>query len=286
MIHNPPVIILGMHRSGTSLVTRLLAGMGLFTGWRNTRNQESPFFGGLNKWVFRQAGAGWDNPAPVLGLLADERVRPLVEDYLRLSVSGPRVIRYLGPARMLRGPSLIRQAGAWAWKDPRNVYTLPLWLAVFPEARVIHIHRHGVDVAHSLKVRQERAFRRTRERYLVRRPLYRLTGKRGGFANSLRCSTLDGGLGLWREYMDQAMRLLAEIESPTLDLSYESLVAHPEEQLHRLVEFTGLEVSRGQLRLLAHQVDRSRIHGYQRDPRLRAFASDHRDLLAAFGYAP
>lgn len=32
----------------------------------------------------------------------------------------------------------------WGWKDPRNVYTLGLWLIQFPNARVIHIIRSGI----------------------------------------------------------------------------------------------------------------------------------------------
>ncbi len=31
---------------------------------------------------------------------------------------------------------------AWGWKDPRNTFTLPMWLSIFPKARVLHVLRN------------------------------------------------------------------------------------------------------------------------------------------------
>jgi hypothetical protein len=53
---------------------------------------------------------------------------------------------------------------AWGWKDPRNSITLPVWLKLFPDARVIHIVRNGVDVAESLYRRQQRGFQEAKIR--------------------------------------------------------------------------------------------------------------------------
>ena len=57
-----PVVILGMHRSGTSLITSCLEDLGLFVGAIKDLNYESWFFLNLNNWMLRQANASWDNP--------------------------------------------------------------------------------------------------------------------------------------------------------------------------------------------------------------------------------
>ena len=38
----------------------------------------------------------------------------------------------------------------WGWKDPRTTITFPIWLQVFPKAKILHILRNGVDVAISI----------------------------------------------------------------------------------------------------------------------------------------
>ncbi len=43
----PPILIVGMHRSGTSLLTGLLRRLGLITGW-SLNNEESVFFHCVN----------------------------------------------------------------------------------------------------------------------------------------------------------------------------------------------------------------------------------------------
>ncbi|MBW1793701.1 MAG: sulfotransferase [Deltaproteobacteria bacterium] len=45
----------------------------------------------------------------------------------------------------------------WGWKDPRTTLTLPLWLKLFPKARIIHVIRNGIDSALSLWRRCKKA---------------------------------------------------------------------------------------------------------------------------------
>ena len=54
MIATPqdPVIIIGMHRSGTSMLTRLLEKAGLFVGHEKENNWEAWFFPKINQWLF------------------------------------------------------------------------------------------------------------------------------------------------------------------------------------------------------------------------------------------
>ena len=51
-----------MHRSGTTMLSKLLEQFGLFVGSKKEENDESLFFYKLNEWLLRQANASWDNP--------------------------------------------------------------------------------------------------------------------------------------------------------------------------------------------------------------------------------
>src|SRR5438309_5043020 len=98
--------ITGMHRSGTSMVARLLNVCGLGLGpedellpaaFDNPRGfWENVHFVRLNDALLRAWGGPWDRPPPGAGTTPDE---------LRS--------RALGLVGRLAGP------GPWGWKDPR-----------------------------------------------------------------------------------------------------------------------------------------------------------------------
>src|SRR5262249_51761949 len=96
----------------------------------------------------------------------------LVLDYIRFRMRTPHAISFLCLAAYLRYRSITNMKQPWGWKDPRNTYTLPIWLDVFPHAKVVHVYRHGVDVAHSLRVRQNNSIATARARFSRMKPLY------------------------------------------------------------------------------------------------------------------
>ena len=53
-----------MHRSGTSLVSRILDQSGVMMGKDLQEDHESLFFIGLNEWIYENAGASWERSAP------------------------------------------------------------------------------------------------------------------------------------------------------------------------------------------------------------------------------
>ena len=131
------ILVVGMHRSGTSLVSRLLGELGVFMGADLNRHAESKAFLDLNSRIFRLGHGDWDVPAPVTELLATERV---VGDLTRLleSEEWPTLQRqYLGQGsfRVFRRPR--PWPDRWGWKDPRSSITLPLWRRCLPGARVV-----------------------------------------------------------------------------------------------------------------------------------------------------
>ncbi len=136
----PPVLVVGMHNSGTSILTEVLHKSGIFFS-PNMQHYESYFFSNfVNDRMILGGGGNWAN----LPLLSMEKVmsfkpviKPLIQDHW--------LVDYLqwgydGKSR-------------WGIKDPRICVLLPLYLDIFPEATVIHIIRDANDVAASLTQR-------------------------------------------------------------------------------------------------------------------------------------
>lgn len=277
-----PVIVIGMHRSGTSLVTSVLERLGLFMGHRQDKNNEAVFFRRLNDWLLRQSGAAWDNPEPFHRLVSTPEVRALAADYLRRVVASPRTVAYLGPS--LRRISLAGLEKPWGWKDPRTTYTLPMWTDVFPEARVVHVVRHGVDVAASLRARSRASLARRGAAYRSRRWLYQAWPKRTGFTDSLRCATLEGGFSLWEEYVAEGRAHVRRLGPSALELRYEDLVTSPEGPMRSLASFVELDPPREALASIAREVRTERALAFRGTPELEEFAEASADRLRKLGY--
>src|SRR5205085_206751 len=47
----------------------------------------------------------------------------------------------------------------WGWKSTVSIFIFPLWLDLFPNAKVLYIHRNGIVVARSMKRAKEEADR-------------------------------------------------------------------------------------------------------------------------------
>ena len=95
----------------------------------------------------------------------------------------------------------------WGWKSPLTTFTLPIWLDLVPHAKVIHIYRHGVDVANSLRQRENRDWERRAPFSKGVLPVSGVTchpAKDWGVYQSPPCDSLEGGLTLWEEYVAEA----------------------------------------------------------------------------------
>lgn len=283
-----PVIIIGMHRSGTSLLTRALQRFGFFMGIGTSRNEEAAFTNALNNWIFRHAGATWDQPEPMELLLRDHDLRPHLHDYLAGIVDGPASMRFLGPTRWMRYGGLSGIDRPWGWKDPRNTYTLPLWLELFPEARVLHIVRHGVDVAESLRSRRAHELSRNLARYRNLRGLYHanpFAPKRRPFAGHERCASLEGGFSLWEAYVDKAREHVDTLNAHALEIRYEDLVAEPETVLEHALDFCGIEVTFDRIRQGGARMDAGRAYAFRQKQECAEFAASVESRLRHRGYS-
>ena len=138
----PPVIVVGMHNSGTSILTEILHKSGIFF-CANMQHYESYFFSRfINDRLIMGGGGNWAK-LPLMKteevLDHEESIKPLILkhwliDYLQWGYDG---------------------LSAWGIKDPRICILLPLYLKIFPEAKVVHIHRDPADVAASLTKRKK-----------------------------------------------------------------------------------------------------------------------------------
>jgi hypothetical protein len=284
-----PIIIIGMHRSGTTMVAKMLQQLGLFIGNDLEENAESQFFIDMNDWLFHQCGATWHTPQSVDWLFSDESLLKLSEEYIRIRLKGLPSIQYLGWKNFLGGMRLSDNTGTpWGWKDPRTTYTLPLWMRLFPEARIIHIYRNGVPVSESLRVRSRKALRRStakHERY-KKRGKYNFRAKTKGFVDSARCIDLDGGFSLWEEYVSRSMEMVTRAGINSFNLKFESFLDTPVPILKKLAVFCGLSTSASRIDTIASNVVKGRAMAFLEDEDLSRYYNQVKDtrLMASLGY--
>ncbi len=131
-----PVIILGMHRSGTSCLAGSLEEAGLYLGDVNREaphnakgNHENIRIMDLHEAVLTANNGGWDAPPEATIWSSEHKAQrdAIIATY---------------PA-----------GKPWAFKDPRTLLTLDGWLEVLPSARLVGTFRHPLAVARSLHAR-------------------------------------------------------------------------------------------------------------------------------------
>ena len=284
-----PTIIIGMHRSGTTMLTRMLESLGLYVGWKKTGTHEAVFFQRLNKWVLSQCGASAESPGAAICPLRDRGVRKLLVDLINYSMYSPRVISYLGVKRYLRYHSPVNLDVPWGWKDPRSTFTLPIWLDIFPYAKVIHICRHGVDVANSFRSRNQKNLARIKTNYGKYKTWYLLfllvksISKERGLID-LRAASLEGRFTLWEEYVREARTHLDNLRESAIEVKYEDFLDQPDELLRALSDFCELSSSNDDIKKATEQVRSERAYAYRHDSELVAFAAKVHGRLQAHGY--
>jgi hypothetical protein len=269
----------------------MLDELGLFVGSSLTDNHEAVFFRDLNVWLLTQCSGGLENPGTIKYLLGDSEARALYGDFIKFSMKTPRAVSFLGLGKYLRYKTPADLDIPWGWKDPRNTFTLPFWLDIFPEAKVIHIFRHPLDIINSLRTRRGRGLSRLRDRnkWSLLKPIYLLylarkfiEGRRV-FAD-LRGASLDEGFVLWEEYMKEARERVAGLGDRAIEVKYEYFLDNPKEVLTSLAEFCGLDAGVGDIEKAAAEVNRSRGFAFLKDPELKAYSLEIAARLEDYGY--
>jgi hypothetical protein len=142
MTAGPWVVVVGMHRSGTSALAGALGALGLNQvhpddrmEWTesNPEHWESLSLGLLNEELLHRLGGSWDAPP--------ELPRHWVHSASILGGGEPRAT--MAEAYPEEGPSV--------WKDPRLCLLLPYWRTQLPDPMAaVFVWRNPLAVAHSL----------------------------------------------------------------------------------------------------------------------------------------
>ncbi|MCJ7734676.1 MAG: sulfotransferase [Anaerolineales bacterium] len=134
------VIILGMHRSGTSMVGGVLSHLGVDMGddfpGKQISNPLGHFEDGdfltLNSSILEQAGGDWKTPPSYQQILSQEKTfQPQILALVR--------------SRQKQNPQ-----HPWGWKDPRTSLTIELYKANLHNPFFIWCQRAPEDIAESL----------------------------------------------------------------------------------------------------------------------------------------
>ncbi len=139
------VIILGMHRSGTSMVAGILNCLGIDMGEDQPGKQVSNPLGhfedvdflSINKNILASAGGNWFEPPAYSDILA------LRDDYLT-------EIQILIQDRSNKSPKT-----PWGWKDPRTSLTIDLYLPFLDQPYYIWCRRDPSAICKSLQKRNQ-----------------------------------------------------------------------------------------------------------------------------------
>lgn len=147
-----PVLILGMHRSGTSLLASMLQDLGVWLGPSNylvgplAENQEGFFENtalvAVNEELLSLAGGAWDCVPESAGQLAQWAADPN-QPVTRRALLALAGLRHTAPA-----------GTRWyGFKDPRSCLTLDFWGQLLAPAYKVLVVRHPLAVAKSLQAR-------------------------------------------------------------------------------------------------------------------------------------
>lgn len=233
-----PIIVLGMHRSGTTMIVGVLESLGVFMGDDKEQNLESRFFIGLNDWMLTQGSSTWDRPLDLKHLFDDVRMRGLILEFLQCVLRSPRSLRYSGFRTRLK---VSDRHNSWGWKDPRNTYTAEFWKEIYPSAKFILVEREGLDVAASLVKRRDNHLESAVSKSKFAKYFYLLRYRQQPFGTTGLIRSIDDGVALWHSYLLAGREFVKNNKSSSLVIKYEQFLKNPEKDLHRLRNFLNIE---------------------------------------------
>lgn len=199
-----------MHRSGTSLVAKVLEKSGIFMGVLKDPNYEALHFLSLNQQTLWAAGGSWLEPVvPDPLYYKTLPAKALYQEHFKLNTRWQKIRYTLFPQ-------------AWGWKDPRNTFTLPMWLSLFPEAKVLHVTRQPEAIVKSLMTRNHKP----------------------GEVFDERLNDRSFNLALSEKYLQQGKSYQNQLGSRYHEISYEDICAQNPEAISNLESFSGRSLSK------------------------------------------
>ncbi len=205
-----PIVVAGMHRSGTSLVASVLSALGIDMGERTLaadRNNRKGYFEDLsfldlNRRMLRAAARPDDGGHPDWGWTESETLdRDRFRDFE--AEAGALAGRRAG------------SVGSWGWKDPRTTLLLDFWDRLFGDAVYVLVYRFPWEVADSMQ--------RLGAEVFLRRPDY--------------------AWRIWAFYNRHLLDFHRRHPDRSLLVSTDAFLRHPERLLDLLRDRLGLDTS-------------------------------------------
>ncbi len=197
----PPFFVLGCVRSGTTMLRQILARHPALVCPEETH---------LFRWPHPFGTPDYRNLSANNRTLRRHReIDGIAEDSFAEMLAGSLTRRELAE-RYMEAYAAERKPGATRWfeKSPQNVYGVQLIRGLFPEARILHIVRHPLEVVASLKL-----------------------GK------VMKVTSVVGAANYWLEAV-AAMHSFAEANAGHVwQVRYEDLTTRPEKHLEELFAF-------------------------------------------------
>lgn len=194
------VVVLGMHRSGTSSLAGALHNSGISMGvdltgpwFANPKGgfEEKSIFG-INGRIIGNAGGTWYDPPPIDALYKQgirSKFEPMISDAIDALI------------QKLNNPPI------WGFKDPHHCLTAHLWHPFLSNPHYLIISRNPFAVSRSLQTRNK--------------------------------FTLAKGLHIQARHLEAVSKFLQDTNPPQLWLSYESLLTSPEQICAAVSNFLG-----------------------------------------------
>lgn len=255
-----PVIIVGMHRSGTTMITKMLENLGLFVGDKKEVNNEAYFFWDINNWIFSIAHCRADLPYNFRYL--NPRTKEILINDLNYFVESSRKKVFLG-SKYNHYKSIKDLDFPWGWKDPKNSFTIDLWKEVFPNAKVLHIYRNPIDSISSFI-----------ERDLVMKNKFQLNWKKKlkrkflishNYHTNFRLHSLEEGYNLWEEYVSKCFTLEQDFPE-MMHVRYEDFLLQPSQHLKEIAQFCKLDFSEADIQQEVKSVKSDRSFAFVKNP--------------------
>ena len=236
-----PIIITGMHRSGTTLLVNLLEKNGVFLGSIQDVNKESIFFQRINRWLVSFNDSYWDNPKTFEGLNNKD------SDLLVLKLKKTLNNRFsnsmfFGYKNIFSNKNFKNYQELWGWKDPMNTFTIDIWKKIFPELSIININRNPLDVSCSLLNRQKKLKIKDKGNIdsFINSFIPLLSVNKGSIYRSFNLNNIDDCLLLCKKYYEKnKINNMSNVKN--LNINFENLVNNSKDEILKIYNFCGIE---------------------------------------------
>lgn len=259
-MYQSPVVILGMHRSGTTMITKMLENLGLFVGAEKEINNEALFFWEINNWIFDLHTATPEKPYNLR--YSNPACRKVIQESLEYFVQSNRRKQYLG-THTSAFKNIKEVNFPYGWKDPKNTFTLDFWSGVFPNPKVIHIYRNPIDSVSSYIERDLEL--KNKFEWNWKKKLKRAFLVSKNFHQNFPLINIEEGYNLWEQYVTKALSLKNNF-ADYMEIRYEDFLENPFENLQQLALFSGLHVTEQQLREEIVAIKSERAYAFLSNP--------------------